>query len=87
MKDGDRPMWQPTTYDLVVTFSVQKHMVWIELAMGRMIEDTTIYKKMRDHLQHIYESIDMLIAMIWQCMDFIIHIYHEKMRYPEIHQN
>jgi len=29
----------------------------------------------------------VLIAMIWQCMDFIIHIYHEKMRYPEIHQN
>jgi len=42
-------MWQPTTYDLVVTFSVQKHMVWIELAMGRMIEDTTIYKNIRDH--------------------------------------
>ena len=29
----------------------------------------------------------MLIAMIWQCMDFIIHMYVEKMRYHEIHQN
>ena len=47
--DGHWPMWQPTTYDLVVTFSVQKHMVWIELAAGRMIEETTIYKKIRDH--------------------------------------
>ena len=25
--------------------------------------------------------------MIWQHMDFIINIYVEKMRYPEIHKN
>ena len=29
----------------------------------------------------------MLIAMIWQCLDFIIYMCVEKMRYPEIHQN
>ena len=78
VEDGGRPMWQPTTSVLVATFLVQNRMIWIELAAGRMIEDTTIYKKMRDHLQHIYESIDVLIAMIWQCMDFIIHMYVEK---------
>ena len=43
--DGDRPICQPTTSHLVVTFLVQNRMVWIELAAGRMIEETTINKK------------------------------------------
>jgi len=72
---------------LVATFLVQNRMVWIELAASRMIEDTTIYKKMRNHWWHIWSSIDALIAMVWQRMDSIIHMYLEKMRYHEIHQN
>ena len=42
LDDGHWPMQQPTTSDLVVTFLVQNHLVWIELAAGRMIEETTI---------------------------------------------
>ena len=87
VKDGDRPKWQPTTSVLVATFLVQNRMVWIELAASRMIEDTTIYKKMRNHWWHIWSSIDALIAMVWQRMDSIIHMYLEKMRYPEILKN
>ena len=34
---------------LVATFLIQNRMVWIELATGRMIKDTTIYKKIRNH--------------------------------------
>jgi len=58
------------------------------LAAGRTIEETTIYKKkMRDHGHYILESIDMLIAMIWQCLDFTIYMYVEKrgtLRYIKI---
>ena len=77
----------PTTSVLVATFLVQNRMIWIELAAGRMIEDTTIYKKNTYHGYDIWEGFKVLIAMIWQCMDFIIHMYVEKTRYPEIHQN
>ena len=42
-------MWQPTASVLVVTFLVQNRMAWIELAASRMIDETTIYKKMRGH--------------------------------------
>ena len=49
VEDGGRSMWQPTTSVLVATFLVQNRMVWIELATGRMIKDTTIYKKIRNH--------------------------------------
>jgi len=52
-----------------------------------MIEETTIYKKMRDHGHYTLESIDMLIAMIWQCLDFTIYMYVEKrgtLRYIKI---
>ena len=49
VEDGGRPMWQPTTSVLVATFLVQNRMVWIELAAGRMIKDTTVYKKIRNH--------------------------------------
>jgi len=62
-------------------------MVWIEMAVSGMMEQTTIYKKNTYHGYDIREGFKVLIAMISQCMDFIIHIYHEKMRYPEIHQN
>ena len=49
VEDGGRPMWQPTTSVLVTTFLVQNRMIWIELAVGRMIEDTTINKKSTYH--------------------------------------
>ena len=46
--DGHRPIFQPTTSNLVVTlvatFLVQNRMLWIELAAGRMIEEATIHK-------------------------------------------
>ena len=75
---GHWQTWQPTTSVLVVTFLVQNRMAWIELAASRMIDETTIYKKMRGHWIHIWESIDVLIAMIWQCLDFTIYMYVEK---------
>ena len=49
--------------------------------------NNNIQKKMRDHGHYILESIDMLIAMIWQCLDFTIYMYVEKrgtLRYIKI---
>ena len=50
----------------------------METAAGDVKGKTTINKKNIYHGYYIYESIDVLIAMIWQCMDFIIHMYVEK---------
>ena len=80
-------MWQPTTSHLVVTFSVQNQLILMETAAGDVKGQTTINKKNEYHGYYIYESIDVLIAMIWQRMDSTIHMYLEKMRYPEILKN
>ena len=48
-------------------------MVWIELAAGRMIEETTIYKKNRYYGYNIYEGVDVLIAMIGRSRLHTIH--------------
>jgi len=44
VEDGDRPMWQPTTSDLVVFFIPQNQLLWMEMAAGRVKEQTTIYR-------------------------------------------
>ena len=49
VEDGDRPMWQPTTSDLVVIFISQNQMLRIEMAVCGMMEQTTIYKKNTYH--------------------------------------
>jgi len=49
VEDVDRPMWQPTTYDLVVFFISQNQLVRIEMAVCGMVEQTTIYKKNTHH--------------------------------------
>ena len=62
--DGHWPIRQPTTSVLVVSFLLQNRFVWIELAAGRMIEETTINKKNSYHGYIIHEGVDVLIAMI-----------------------
>jgi len=44
VEDGDRPMWQPTTSDLVVIFIPQNQLLRMEMAAGRVKEQTTIYR-------------------------------------------
>ena len=87
VEDGDRPMWQPTTSDLVVIFISHNQLLRIEMAVCGVMEQTTITK--RTHIMDmIYEKgFKVLIAIIWQRMDSTIHMCVEKMRYPEIHQN
>ena len=87
VEDGDRPMWQPTTSDLVVIFISQNQLLRMEMAVCGVMEQTTIYKKNTYHGYDIWEGFKVLIAIIWQRMDSTIHMYVEKMRYPEIHQN
>ena len=87
VEDGERPMWQPTTSDLVVFFISQNQLLRIEMAVCGVMEQTTIYKKNTYHGYDIWEGFKVLIAIIWQRMDSTIHMYVEKMRYPEIHQN
>ena len=49
VEDGDRPMWQPTTSDLVVIFISQNQLLRMEMAAGRVMEQTTIYRKNTYH--------------------------------------
>ena len=49
VEDVDRPMWQPTTYDLVVFFISKNQLLRIEMAVCGMVEQTTIYKKNTCH--------------------------------------
>jgi hypothetical protein len=49
VEGGDRPMWQPTTSDLVVIFISQNQLLRMEMAAGRVKEQTTIYKKITYH--------------------------------------
>ena len=49
VEDGDRPMWQPTTSDLVVFFISQNQLLRIEMAVCGVMEQTTIYKKNTYH--------------------------------------
>ena len=65
----------------------QNQLLRMEMAAGRVKEQTTIYRKNTYHGYDIWEGFKVLIAIIWQRMDSTIHIYVEKMRYPEIHQN
>jgi len=44
VEDGDRPMWQPTKSDLVVIFIPQNQLLRMEMAAGRVKEQTTIYR-------------------------------------------
>ena len=49
LDDDDRPMWQPTTSDLVVIFMSQNQLMWIEIALCGMMGQTTIHKKNTHH--------------------------------------
>ena len=49
VEDVDRPMWQPTTYDLVVLFISKNQLLRIEMAVCGLVEQTTIYKKITYH--------------------------------------
>ena len=57
-------MWQPTASVLVVTFLLQNCRIWIELTVGRMIEETTINKKNRYHGYGTSEGVYVFIAII-----------------------
>ena len=58
----------------------------METAAGDVKGHTKINKNKKNtyHGYYIYESIDVLIAMIWWRMDSTIHMYVEKMRYIKI---
>ena len=64
VEDGDRPMWQPTTSDLVVIFIPQNQLLRMEMAAGRVKEQTTIYRMNTYHGYDILEGFKVLIAMI-----------------------
>ena len=40
VEDGERPMWQPTTSDLVVFFISQNQLLRIEMAVCGLMEQT-----------------------------------------------